>query len=220
MMDLSVLMQQCAPGVGPVTMAAIVRTESGGVPWRIGDNTNGSSYTLPTKEAAVARATELANAGHDLDLGLGQINIRNLRSLGLTIEQVFEPCANLGAAARILTWGYQRAVKVHGAGQAALLAAISTYNTGSLTAGFNNGYVQHVTANSGLRVEITVPSLAQGEIVRGRGGSVRVGAGGSLSPYDAPMDVPGFGSHTPVRKITYRTIYDASMDVPGFGPQQ
>ncbi|WP_224014137.1 lytic transglycosylase domain-containing protein [Paraburkholderia tropica] len=217
---MSALMQQCAPDVGPVTMAAIIRTESGGVPWRIGDNTNGSSYTLPTKELAIARATELVNAGHNLDLGLGQINVRNLRSLGLTIDQVFEPCANITAAARVLTWGYQRAVKAYGPGQKALLAAISTYNTGSLTAGFDNGYVQHVTANSGLRVEITVPSLAQGEIVRGRGGSVRVGSGGALSPYDAPMEVPGFGSRAAVRKISYQSIYDAPMEIPGFGPQQ
>ncbi|MCA8270400.1 lytic transglycosylase domain-containing protein [Burkholderia vietnamiensis] len=218
MPDLSALIQQCAPGVGPVTMAAIVRTESGGVPWRIGDNTTGSSYTLPTKEAAVARATELTNAGHDLDMGLGQINSRNLKGLGLTIEQVFEPCTNLGAAARILTWGYQRAVKVHGPGQEALLAAISTYNTGSLTAGFSNGYVRTVTSNSGLRVELNVPSLTQGEIVRGRRGSVRVGAGGALSPYEAPLEA--FSAQRLGKRQSYRSIYEASMDVPGFGPQQ
>jgi type IV secretion system protein VirB1 len=146
--DLTTLVQQCAPAAGPHAMAAIVKTESNGNPWRIGDNTTGQSLTLSSQDAAVAKATELAAQGHNLDLGLGQINIRNLPRLGLTISQVFDPCTNLNAASQVLNWGLARAVKVNGQTLTSLYGAISAYNTGSLTAGFKNGYVQQVARNA------------------------------------------------------------------------
>jgi type IV secretion system protein VirB1 len=74
-------------------------------------------------------------------LGLAQINSENLSALGLTVEQVLDPCTNLRAGAAILSEGYARAMKVHGPGQQALQAALSAYNTGTLTRGFSNGYV-------------------------------------------------------------------------------
>ncbi|OYV46360.1 MAG: hypothetical protein B7X12_05460 [Halothiobacillus sp. 20-53-49] len=43
-MDLAQLYEQCAPNVAPQTLAAIVRVESGGNPWRIGIN---GDYVLP-----------------------------------------------------------------------------------------------------------------------------------------------------------------------------
>ncbi|MGA5726604.1 lytic transglycosylase domain-containing protein [Ralstonia thomasii] len=184
---MAALVQQCAPRVGEVTMLAIIKTESGGNPWAIGDNTSGRSYRLPTKQAAVAAANELIAAGHNLDLGLGQINTSNLGALRLSVDQVFEPCTNVTAAATVLSWGYERARRTYGAGQQALHAAISAYNTGSLSRGFANGYVQKVVSNAGLRVELAVPSVTAGSIVRGKGGAVRVGAGGRLTPYTAPL---------------------------------
>ena len=41
---------------------------------------------------------------------------------------------------------YRTAAAVLGSGQIALHAALSAYNSGSLTAGFNNGYVEKVIA--------------------------------------------------------------------------
>ena len=155
--DLSALVQQCAPNAGPHAMAAIVKTESAGNPWRIGDNTTGQSFTLLSKGAAVSKATDLAAQGHNLDLGLGQINIHNLPKLGLTINQVFDPCTNLNAASQVLNWGLSRAEKLNGQTLASLYGAISAYNTGSLTAGFKNGYVQQVARN----VDAAPPVLVQ-----------------------------------------------------------
>jgi type IV secretion system protein VirB1 len=146
--DLTTLVQQCAPAAGPHALAAIVKTESNGNPWRIGDNTTGQSFTPASQDAAVAKATELAAEGHNLDLGLGQINIHNLQRLGLTISQVFDPCTNLNAASQVLNWGLARAVKINGPTLTSLYGAISAYNTGSLTAGFENGYVQQVARNA------------------------------------------------------------------------
>jgi type IV secretion system protein VirB1 len=155
--NLSTLVQQCAPAAGPHAMAAIVKTESNGNPWRIGDNSTGHSFTLTSKDAAVAKATELADQGHNLDLGLGQINILNLPRLNLTISQVFDPCTNLNAASQVLNWGLARAVKVNGQTVASLYGAISAYNTGSLTAGFKNGYVQHVARNADSSLSVPPP---------------------------------------------------------------
>jgi len=183
MIDLAALIQQCAPQVGPTTMAAIVRTESGGYPWALNDNT----LTLPrqpaTKDEAVAMASTLIAAGHSVDLGLGQVNSRNLPTLGLTVAQALDPCTNLRASSSILQEGYRRATAVHGEGQQALLAAISAYNTGNLANGFANGYVARVTMNAGLKI----PGLRAGSVVSGRRGSVQVGKGGRIDPYRAPL---------------------------------
>jgi type IV secretion system protein VirB1 len=141
-------MHTCSPQVAVSTMQAIVRTESGGNPWAVNDNTAKLKEQPLSREEAVSWATYLIAQGHSVDMGLGQIDSRTLAKLGLSVEQVFEPCTNLSAAAAILTAGYRRAVTTYGKGQQALLAAISTYNTGNMSNGFYNGYVQKVVANA------------------------------------------------------------------------
>jgi len=86
----------------------------------------------------------LLNAGLSIDLGLGQINSKNLTALGLTLESVFEPCTNLRAMQVILTSGYAKAMKRHGNTQQALVEALSEYNTGHPVNGVRNGYVAAV----------------------------------------------------------------------------
>lgn len=183
MIDLAALIHQCAPQVGPSTMAAIVRTESGGYPWALNDNTLTLARQPATKDEAVAVASSLIAAGHSVDLGLGQVNSRNLPTLGLTVAQVLDPCTNLRASSAILQEGYRRASVVYGEGQQALLSAISAYNTGNLTNGFANGYVARVTMNAGVKI----PGLQLGAVVRGRRGAVQVGKGGKIDPYRAPL---------------------------------
>lgn len=213
--DLPVMIQQCAPGVGQTTMHAIIRTESGGHPWAIGDNTARLERQPATKEEAVATAKTLIAKGHSVDLGLGQINSKNLAGLGLTIDQVFEPCTNLAASATILTGAYQRAVKQHGQGQQALLAALSAYNTGSLVNGFGNGYVQKVVANSGVQVTFKIPSLATGTVFKGKHGTVRIEAGGVVSPYAAPLDA--WAKAAPTGNQAAVTPRNSPLEAPGFG---
>jgi type IV secretion system protein VirB1 len=81
-------------------------------------------------------------------LGLAQINSANLSRLGLTIDTVFEPCRNIHGAALLLRECYGRASRRYGEGQPALQAALSCYNTNSLSRGFSNGYVQKVVAST------------------------------------------------------------------------
>lgn len=213
--DLSALVQQCAPNVGPTTIMAIIRTESSGNPWAINDNTARLVRQPATKEEAVATAKDLIGQGHSVDMGLGQVNSKNLAALGLSVEQVFEPCTNVAASAAILTAGYQRAVKQHGEGQPALLAALSAYNTGSLTLGFGNGYVQKVLANAGQPVAISIPSLTTGTVFKGRHGAVRIEAGG-VTPYNAPLEA-SFGRPQTASAYQVKNPRSAPLEAPGFG---
>ena len=148
MLEFGLLAQQCAPTVAPQTMAAIVKTESGFRPLEIGVNGGARLQSQPaSKEEAVVTAKWLISNGYNIDMGLGQINSSNLARTGLTVEDAFDPCRNLSAAAQILTGNYLAVRSKVGDDQQALHAAFSTYNTGSPTRGFANGYVQRVLAN-------------------------------------------------------------------------
>lgn len=145
-MDLPVLIEQCAPAVHPVTMHAIVEQESAGNPYAIGVNDSRARLTQQpaTQKEAITVAKALLAEGYNIDMGLGQINSANMDWLDVTVAELFDPCSNLQAAARVLTENYQRALGDHKAGQEALKAALSMYNTGDATSGFSNGYVGEV----------------------------------------------------------------------------
>jgi type IV secretion system protein VirB1 len=143
------LASQCAPSVAPETVLAIIQTESSGEPFAL--NVNGGRQPAHQTNAADAAATarRYVAAGYSVDLGLGQINSRNMRWLGLTWETVFDPCTNVAALARVLTTNYN-AVSAGRDPQTALRVALSMYNTGSQTRGFRNGYVAKVIGNAGV----------------------------------------------------------------------
>ena len=46
--------------------------------------------------------------GYDFDIGLGQINVKNLKMLGLKVSDLFDPCTNLQGASYILSDCYTR----------------------------------------------------------------------------------------------------------------
>ena len=142
------LASQCAPNVAPQTVAAIVQTESRGHPWAL--NVNGARQPRTPNSAAdaAAIAKRYVAAGYSVDLGLGQINSRNMRKLGLTWETVFDPCTNIAALGRILSENY-RAMADGRHPQTALRLALSMYNTGDASRGFRNGYVAKVVSNAG-----------------------------------------------------------------------
>jgi type IV secretion system protein VirB1 len=159
LLDLLALAAACAPSVAPVTMVAVIRQESGGNPFRIGVNQGPALGHQPgSRDEAVAAAETLLAGGANLDLGLAQVNSANLQWLGLSLPAAFEPCANLRAAATVLTLCYERALRDHPPGQPALQAALSCYNTNSLSQGFANGYVQRVVSGSAAIVPAIDPS--------------------------------------------------------------
>lgn len=148
-MDFVSLAAECAPWVAPQTMAAIVKTESQFNPLAININAGAKLERQPSsKEEAVITAKWLITNNYNIDMGLGQVNSANLAKTKLSVEDAFDPCKNLAAAAAILQWNYATASKRIPDEQAALQAAISAYNTGSFTKGFANGYVNRVVNNA------------------------------------------------------------------------
>ena len=144
------LAAQCAPNVAPETIAAVVRTESQDNELAI--NVNGLARKV-AQPVSVAQAIEVARSyvakGYSVDLGLGQINSRNMKALGLTWDTVFEPCTNIAAAGAVLSGNYH-SVRAGLHPQRALRIALSMYNTGSQSRGFSNGYVGRVVGNAGI----------------------------------------------------------------------
>lgn len=140
MIDLNMI-QSYAPEVAPQTIQAIMQVESGGNPLAV--HVNG--LKLSRKPANITEAIQIAKiairAGFSVDLGLMQINSRNLPKLGYTVEQMFDSGLNIKAGATILLASYQKASQRFGNGQVALQAALSAYNTGNFKGGFRNGYV-------------------------------------------------------------------------------
>jgi type IV secretion system protein VirB1 len=148
MLDLAfvlALSQSCAPSVAPQTLAAIAHVESRFDPLAIGVNRNGARPARARNAAeAATTARRLLGRGANLDLGLAQINSDNLAWLGLTVEDTFDPCLNLRAAATVLRAGYTPAGETPAHRQSALRIALSRYNTGDARRGFRNGYVARV----------------------------------------------------------------------------
>lgn len=160
--DFSTVAQECAPAVHPVTMQAIVHTESGFNPYAIGV-VGGRLVRQPRDlNEAVATAKALEAGGWNYSMGLAQVNRANLVRYGLDTSSVFDPCANLRAGAAILSDCYSRASSRNGAGQAALLAAVSCYYSGNFQRGFqqegHSSYVQRVRSH--VAESASVPAAA------------------------------------------------------------
>jgi type IV secretion system protein VirB1 len=147
MTGLSALMVACGLVGRLDLLEAIVRVESGGNPIALVVNGPVELVRAPRdRRDAAAMAAWLAAHGYDFDAGLAQVNSANLVRLGLDTSSVFEPCANLRAASRVLDECHERALQRWGDEERAMAAALSCYNTGDFTRGLRNGYVSAVRA--------------------------------------------------------------------------
>lgn len=187
MPDTAELIGRCAPKVDVETLGAIVRTESSGhvfvlsddgparLPWKQRKHMIRSIYPGSALEAAdIAR--KLISDGHLVGIGLTQINSQNLSGLGVSVEQLLDPCTNLSVGARLLRSLYQQALRSgrYRTPDQALGAAVSAYNTGSFSDGFANGYVNKVLANMAAGVPrlnaMPAPTRGVGTAFADRGG--------------------------------------------------
>jgi type IV secretion system protein VirB1 len=156
--EFAALAKSCAADAPESTLRAIAKVESAfnplaisinypdKVPERLGldEGVVGLARQPKTVDEAIRWTKWLYSRGLTVSIGLMQVNAEHLAGLGLSLEQAFDPCANLRAGWTILNTKYRTAAAVLGKGQLALHAAISSYNSGSLIAGFNNGYVDKV----------------------------------------------------------------------------
>lgn len=157
--ELFLLINQCAPEVHPRTMAAIVEAESSRGTLHININKGEQLKKQPeTIEDAQKIVVELLASKANFDVGLAQINSSNFQKLGLDASNVFDPCTNIQAGSSILTENFKRASQNISEEQEALLAALSAYNTGNHKLGLQNGYVERVKAKA---TKIVVPDILQ-----------------------------------------------------------
>ncbi|OYV41613.1 MAG: hypothetical protein B7Z75_14870 [Acidocella sp. 20-57-95] len=137
--DFATLAARCAPDMPESVLRGVARTESNFYPWRLHDNSTHFS----------ASPASLANAEP---------------ALGMTIGAALDPCASLAGGAAVLRAAYGSG-PVYTGQQAALLMALSIYNTGSSLKGIMNGYVRRVMrhadeAASGFSASPLPPAIA------------------------------------------------------------
>ena len=148
MIDVPNYNLSCASNVAPTTMRAIIKTESHGNVLAIALN-HGKHLLYAPKTLAQANAwvDYLEEHNYDFDIGLAQINIKNVHKYGYKAHDMLDPCKNLSLAGTILGENYKNAKIGSKDSQEALYKAISAYNTGNYHSGFNNGYVYKVVHN-------------------------------------------------------------------------
>jgi len=146
--QFAALASRCAPAVPVEMLEAVARTESGLGPWALHDNTTGQAEQADSVERAAAEARLWLGRGDSVDIGLMQINSGNLPALDMTVATALDPCASLAGGAAVLRAVYGGGA-THAAQEAALLMALSRYNTGTPFRGILNGYVATVLRNAG-----------------------------------------------------------------------
>ncbi len=143
--EFSELARHCAPDIQPSVIRAVAEVESHLNPLSLRDNTDHESWTLHSLATASALAKDRLKRGHSVDIGLMQINSRNLPILGMGVDDAFDACRALDAAHRILDTAFAVGSS-ETERQAAILIMLSRYNTGRPLAGIANGYVNQVIA--------------------------------------------------------------------------
>lgn len=156
--EFRVLARACAPDIPLVTLRAISRTESAFHPYAVSldhpqrtareQGFDGGEILLGRQPRTLGEARGwakwLMRHGRSVSVGLMQVSTQHATDLGLTADDLFDPCTNIRAGAELLKAEYQHAAAQSGEGQQALREALSQYNSGSSVLGFDNGYVWNV----------------------------------------------------------------------------
>lgn len=155
--EFDALADKCAPDVSKDTLQALIKTESSMNPLAIAV-VGGKVKQPSTLSDALALVKELESQGSNYSLGLGQINVKNFNRLGVTAEEMFEPCKNLQAAQLILKECFLKAQKEDKTEGKQLGDALSCYYSGNEQTGYK-GYVQQVVSNADKYASVKIPSI-------------------------------------------------------------
>lgn len=125
------LIAMCAPLIHPDTALSVMKEESKLNQFAIGV-VDGWVKQPTDLDSAVLTAKQLEREGRNYSVGLMQINKHNFSKYGVTLEQMFDPCANLKVAQQILQDCYQRSGSVND--------ALSCYYSGNFLRGYRKDF--------------------------------------------------------------------------------
>jgi type IV secretion system protein VirB1 len=162
-MEFVDLVKQCAPMVHVQTMTSLVKVESSFNPYNIGVVDGRLARAPRTREEAIATAYNLEKLGYNWSAGYAQVNKKNFKRLGLTIETAFDGCKNLAAGGTILAECFAGALKKFPDQQSALRGAFSCYYSGNYQTGFRPdfkgqpSYVDKIVGTATGTVDRAIP---------------------------------------------------------------
>jgi type IV secretion system protein VirB1 len=106
------LAQSCAPMVQVETLASVVSLQSRFHPFAIRISKGLPLSAQPASKAeAIEVATSLIAERRDIQIGLGGLGVEELRKLGLSLSDAFDPCLNLKATGILLDGYYRLALR-------------------------------------------------------------------------------------------------------------
>lgn len=146
LMSFDALAVNCAPNVAAGTLRAMASVESSFNPHAIGVVSGRLARQPRNLPEAISTAMALKQQGTRFSAGLIQIYVKNWPAYNLDHESVFDPCANLRAAAGILSDCFKRARGKTSAPQVALRHALSCYYSNNFVTGYQHGYVHKVVS--------------------------------------------------------------------------
>jgi len=157
--QFSSLAAHCVPNAPLSTLRAITRAESGFYPLAVSINYpehsaarrgfKHSRIVLHRQPASFQEARRwiawLERNGYTVSVGLMQVNLESATFYGVDSGELLDPCMNLRIGWGIFLSKYEQALEQKGNSHQILKYALSLYNSGSPSIGFNNGYVNRVT---------------------------------------------------------------------------
>ncbi|WP_218831415.1 lytic transglycosylase domain-containing protein [Pseudomonas fragi] len=150
----SELAVKCAPTVHPQTLKSLIGNESTYNPYAIGVVDGRLERQPKSLREAVATAERLEREGFRFSVGIGQLLVTNMRALGLSYAQAFEPCRNLQAISELMVKNYTKALTANPNPQEALRDSLSMYYSGNPVRGYQPdkegdlSYVQKVVVGA------------------------------------------------------------------------
>lgn len=138
---LTALFLQCAPQIAPQTLQTLVGIESDANEFAVAVVDGNVDKQPENITDALNLINQLEKNEKNYSVGLMMINKNNFEKLGMSHKDVFNPCSNIKAGAKIFESCYARAKSEYSEDeQAALRGAFSCYYSDNFTRGFKKEF--------------------------------------------------------------------------------
>ncbi|WP_019221077.1 hypothetical protein [Bartonella senegalensis] len=110
------------------------------------------SYHFSSFEKAIVKGKKFEQFGHNFDISLRQISVRNLKFFGMSPSDLFDHHQSLEAAHAPVANFSERKKSEQNFEKNMLQSILSFYNAESLKGALNKAYVQEVVSHIGMQV--------------------------------------------------------------------